>query len=164
MLKLFTKNNIGYYEEIQRTLENLDKENYQYQEVVRRPTKSNDLSLISLAATLGKEFVKYCRDKKEIVFNPCLKSDVVDVFQDIYILNDEKNSKNLYYYVGKKDCMKFNLNTSCHIRQIRMLEGDFDEDFKDFIFDQLRVDFVRNKEYTVFPFTRKYINEFIRLI
>lgn len=45
-----------------------------------------------------------------------------------------------------------------------MLEGDFDEDFKDFIFDQLRVDFVRNKEYTVLPFTRKYINEFKRLI
>ena len=34
LLKLFTKNNIGYYEEIQRILENLDKENYQYQEVV----------------------------------------------------------------------------------------------------------------------------------
>lgn len=108
--------------------------------------------------------MKYSRDEHRIVFNPCLKSDVVDVFQDIYILNDEKNSKNLYYYVGKKDCMKFNLNTSCHIRQIRMLEGDFDEDFKDFIFDQLRVDFVRNKEYTVLPFTRKYINEFKRLI
>lgn len=163
LLKLFTEDNIGYYEEIQRILENLNKESYQYQEVVRKPNKSDNLPLISLATSFGKEFVKYCREKHKIIFNPCLKSDVVDVFQNIYILNDEKNSKNLYYYVGKKDCMKFNLNTSCHIRQIRMLEGDFDEDFKNLIFDQLRVDFVRNKDYTVLPFTRKYINEFNKL-
>lgn len=164
LLNLFAKDNIEYRDEIQRVLEGLDKDNYQYQQVVRKPNKSDDSSLFSLATSIGKKFVKYSRDEHRIVFNPCLKSDVVDVFQDIYILNDEKNSKNLYYYVGKKDCMKFNLNTSCHIRQIRMLEGDFDEDFKDFIFDQLRVDFVRNKEYTVLPFTRKYINEFKRLI
>lgn len=43
-----------------------------------------------------------------------------------------------------------------------MLEGDFDEDFNDFILEQLRVDFVRNKEYTVVPFARKYLNEFNR--
>ena len=164
LLNLFAKDNIEYRDEIQRVLEGLDKDNYQYQQVVRKPNKSDDSSLFSLATSIGKKFVKYSRDEHRIVFNPCLKSDVVDVFQDIYILNDEKNSKNLYYYVGKKDCMKFNLNTSCHIRQIRMLEGDFDEDFKDFIFDQLRVDFVRSKEYTVLPFTRKYINEFKRLI
>ena len=164
LLNLFAKDNIEYHAEIQRVLEGLDKDNYQYQQVVRKPNKSDDSPLLSLATSLGKKFVKYSRDEHRIVFNPCLKSDVVDVFQDIYILNDEKNSKNLYYYVGKKDCMKFNLNTSCHIRQIRMLEGDFDEDFKYFIFDQLRVDFVRNKEYTVLPFTRKYINEFKRLI
>lgn len=58
--------------------------------------------------------------------------------------------------------MKFDLNTSCHIRQIIMLEGDFDEDFNDFILEQLRVDFVRNKEYIVVPFARKYLNEFNR--
>lgn len=44
-----------------------------------------------------------------------------------------------------------------------LLEGDFDEAFNNFILEQLRVDFVRNEEYTVLPFIRKYINEFNKL-
>lgn len=156
LLKSFSEENVQYSDEIERTLEKLDKESYQYQEVVRRPNKSDDLPLLSLATSLGKDFVKYCRDNEEIVLNPCLKSDVVKKLQNINIIKD---ADALYYYVGKKKSVKYDLNTSCHIRQIIMLEGDFDEDFNQFIFDQLRVDFVRNKEYTVLPFTRKYINE-----
>ena len=95
-----------------------------------------------------------------MVLNPCLKSDVVNVFQHIYILKDEEEPKKLYYYVGKKDSMKFTLINSCHIRKIMMLEGDFDEVFKNFLFDQLAVDFIRNRGYTVVPFLRKYIEEF----
>lgn len=104
--------------------------------------------------------MKYCRDNVGLVLNPCLKSDVVKDFQNINVIKD---GDGLYYYVGKRKGMKFDLNTACHIRKMILLEGDFDEAFNNFILEQLRVDFVRNEEYTVLPFIRKYINEFNKL-
>ncbi len=59
--------------------------------------------------------------------------------------------------------MKFTLVNACHISRITVLEGALDDDFKKFIFDQLSVNFIRNNDYTVVPFLRKYIEEFKRL-
>lgn len=160
LLNSFVETNEEYREEIERILKSLNKNTYQYQEVARRVTKAGNPPLINLATSLGKEFVGHCRNNFRMVLNPCLKSDVVNVFQHIYILKDEEEPKKLYYYVGKKDSMKFTLINSCHIRKIMMLEGDFDEVFKNFLFDQLAVDFIRNRGYTVVPFLRKYIEEF----
>ena len=78
-------------------------------------------------------------------------------------INVIKDGDGLYYYVGKKKSMKFDLNAACHIRKMILLDGDFDEAFNNFILEQLRVDLVRNEEYTVLPFIRKYINEFNKL-
>lgn len=69
----------------------------------------------------------------------------------------------LRYPGGKVKLYTFIINTACHIRKMILLEGDFDEAFNNFILEQLRVDFVRNEEYTVLPFIRKYINEFNKL-
>ena len=141
-----------------------DHENtYQYQEVVRKASKAGNPPLINLATSLGRKFVKHCRDTSRVVFNPCLKSDVVKVFQHIYTLKDGEDPKKLYYYVGKKEPMKFTLVNACHIRRITVLEGALDDDFKKFIFDQLSVNFIRNNDYTVVPFLRKYIEEFKKL-
>lgn len=159
-LKSFGERNTKYKIQIEHIIENLDKESYQYQEIVRKPNKSDDSPLISLATSFGKDFVKYCRDNEGIVLNPCLKSDVVKNLQNINVIKD---GDGLYYYVGKKKSMKFDLNTACHIRKMILLDGDFDEAFNNFILEQLRVDFVRNEEYTVLPFIRKYINEFNKL-
>ena len=150
-------------EEIEHILKCLNKNTYQYQEVVRRVTKAGNPPLMNLATSLGRKFVKYCRDTSRVVFNPCLKSDVVKVFQHIYTLKDGEDPKKLYYYVGKKEPMKFTLVNACHIRRITVLEGALDDDFKKFIFDQLSVNFIRNNDYTVVPFLRKYIEEFKKL-
>lgn len=131
--------------------------------MVRKASKAGNPPLINLATSLGRKFVKHCRDTSRVVFNPCLKSDVVKVFQHIYTLKDEEDSKKLYYYVGKKEPMKFTLVNACHIRRITVLEGALDDDFKKFIFDQLSVNFIRNNDYTVVPFLRKYIEEFKKL-
>ena len=128
--------------------------------MVRKASKAGNPPLINLATSLGRKFVKHCRDTSRVVFNPCLKSDVVKVFQHIYTLKDEEESKKLYYYVGKKEPMKFTLVNACHIRRITVVEGALDDDFKKFIFDQLSVNFIRNNDYTVVPFLRKYIEEF----
>lgn len=160
LLKSFGERNIKYKTQVEQIIENLDKESYQSQEIVRKPNKSDDSPLISLATSLGRDFVKYCRDYEGIVLNPCLKSDVVKNLQNINIIKDVDG---LYYYVGKKKSMKYDLNTACHVRKMILLEGDFDESFNDFMLEQLRVDFVRNEEYTVLPFIRKYINEFNKL-
>ena len=152
-----------YKEEVEGVLKSLNKDTYQYQEVVKKATKAGDAPLINLVTSLGKEFVAYCRNTFKIVLNPCLKSDVVNVFQHIYILKDEEDPNKLYYYVGKKEPMKFTLVNACHIRRITVLEGALDDDFKKFIFDQLSVNFIRNNDYTVVPFLRKYIEEFKRL-
>lgn len=163
LLKSFVETNEEYREEIERILKNLNKNTYQYQEVVRKASKAGNPPLINLATSLGRKFVKHCRDTSRVVFNPCLKSDVVKVFQHIYTLKDEEDSKKLYYYVGKKEPMKFTLVNACHIRRITVLEGALDDDFKKFIFDQLSVNFIRNNDYTVVPFLRKYIEEFKKL-
>jgi len=163
LLKSFVETNEEYREEIERILKNLNKNTYQYQEVVRKASKAGNPPLINLATSLGRKFVKHCRDTSRVVFNPCLKSDVVKVFQHIYTLKDEEDSKKLYYYVGKKEPMKFTLVNACHIRRITVVEGALDDDFKKFIFDQLSVNFIRNNDYTVVPFLRKYIEEFKRL-
>lgn len=163
LLKSFVETNEEYREEIERILKNLNKNTYQYQEVVRKASKAGNPPLINLATSLGRKFVKHCRDTSRVVFNPCLKSDVVKVFQHIYTLKDEEGSKKLYYYVGKKEPMKFTLVNACHIRRITVLEGALDDDFKKFIFDQLSVNFIRNNDYTVVPFLRKYIEEFKKL-
>lgn len=160
LLESFMQSQPKYKEEVEGVLKSLNKDTYQYQEIVRKATKTGDAPLINLATSLGKEFVGHCRNNFRMVLNPCLKSDVVNVFQHIYILKDEEEPKKLYYYVGKKDSMKFTLINSCHIRKIMMLEGDFDEVFKNFLFDQLAVDLIRNRGYTVVPFLRKYIEEF----
>ena len=160
LLKSFVETNEEYREEIERILKNLNKNTYQYQEVVRKASKAGNPPLINLATSLGRKFVKHCRDTSRVVFNPCLKSDVVKVFQHIYTLKDEEDSKKLYYYVGKKEPMKFTLVNACHIRRITVVEGALDDDFKKFIFDQLSVNFIRNNDYTVVPFLRKYIEEF----
>lgn len=163
LLNSFVETNEEYKEEIECILKSLSKSTYQYQEVVRKASRAGNPPLINLATSLGRKFVKHCRDTSRIVFNPCLKSDVVKVFQHIYTLKDEESSKKLYYYVGKKESMKFTLVNSCHIRKITMLNGELDDDFKKFILDQLSVNFVRNNDYTVVPFLRKYIEEFKRL-
>lgn len=160
LLKSFVETNEEYREEIERILKNLNKNTYQYQEVVRKASKAGNPPLINLATSLGRKFVKHCRDTSRVVFNPCLKSDVVKVFQHIYTLKDEEDLNKLYYYVGKKEPMKFTLVNACHIRRITVLEGALDDDFKKFIFDQLSVNFIRNNDYTVVPFLRKYIEEF----
>lgn len=163
LLNSFVETNEEYREEIERILKSLNKNTYQYQEVARRVTKAGNPSLMNLATSLGRKFVKHCRDTSRIVLNPCLKSDVVKVFQHIYTLKDEEDPNKLYYYVGKKEPMKFTLVNACHIRRITVLEGALDDDFKKFIFDQLSVNFIRNNDYTVVPFLRKYIEEFKRL-
>lgn len=163
LLNSFVETNEEYREEIERILKSLNKNTYQYQEVARRVTKAGNPPLMNLATSLGRKFVKHCRDTSRIVLNPCLKSDVVKVFQHIYTLKDEEDSNKLYYYVGKKEPMKFTLVNACHIRRITVLEGALDDDFKKFIFDQLSVNFIRNNDYTVVPFLRKYIEEFKRL-
>lgn len=163
LLNSFVETNEEYREEIERILKSLNKNTYQYQEVARRVTKAGNPPLMNLATSLGKKFVKYCRDTSRVVFNPCLKSDVVKVFQHIYTLKDGEDPKKLYYYVGKKEPMKFTLVNACHIRRITVLEGALDDDFKKFIFDQLSVNFIRNNDYTVVPFLRKYIEEFKKL-
>lgn len=160
LLNSFVETNEEYREEIERILKSLNKNTYQYQEVARRVTKAGNPPLMNLATSLGRKFVKHCRDTSRIVLNPCLKSDVVKVFQHIYTLKDEEDSNKLYYYVGKKEPMKFTLVNACHIRRITVLEGALDDDFKKFIFDQLSVNFIRNNDYTVVPFLRKYIEEF----
>lgn len=160
LLKSFVETNEEYREEIERILKNLNKNTYQYQEVVRKASKAGNPPLINLATSLGRKFVKHCRDTSRVVFNPCLKSDVVKVFQHIYTLKDEEDLNKLYYYVGKNEPMKFTLVNACHIRRITVLEGALDDDFKKFIFDQLSVNFIRNNDYTVVPFLRKYIEEF----
>lgn len=163
LLNSFVETNEEYREEIERILKSLNKNTYQYQEVARRVTKAGNPPLMNLATSLGRKFVKHCRDASRIVLNPCLKSDVVKVFQHIYTLKDEEDSNKLYYYVGKKEPMKFTLVNACHIRRITVLEGALDDDFKKFIFDQLSVNFIRNNDYTVVPFLRKYIEEFKKL-
>lgn len=163
LLESFVETHEEYRKEIERILKSLNKNTYQYQEVVRKASKAGDPPLINLVTSLGKKFVKHCRDTSRVVFNPCLKSDVVKVFQHIYVLKDEEDPKKLYYYVGKKNSMKDTLVNSCHIRKITMLNGELDDDFKKFILDQLSVNFVRNNDYTVVPFLRKYIEEFKRL-
>lgn len=163
LLNSFVETNEEYREEIEHILKCLNKNTYQYQEVVRRVTKAGNPPLMNLATSLGRKFVKYCRDTSRVVFNPCLKSDVVKVFQHIYTLKDGEDPKKLYYYVGKKEPMKFTLVNACHIRRITVLEGALDDDFKKFIFDQLSVNFIRNNDYTVVPFLRKYIEEFKKL-
>lgn len=77
LLNSFVETNEEYREEIERILKSLNKNTYQYQEVVRKASKAGNPPLINLATSLGRKFVKHCRDTSRVVFNPCLKSDVV---------------------------------------------------------------------------------------
>ena len=85
LLESFMQSRPKYKEEVEGVLKSLNKDTYQYQEVVRKAAKTGDAPLINLATSLGKEFVGHCRNNFRMVLNPCLKSDVVNVFQHIYI-------------------------------------------------------------------------------
>ena len=167
MLKSLKKKCPEYSDRIDSLIGYLNQDSYQYQEITNdQKGKDNPNSitpLIPLKDKLGKALVEFAREEYGIVLNPCLKSDVVKILQSIHILQDETNPNTCYYYVGKKDSMKFNLHTSCHLRSIMHLSGEKNEDILNMIFNMLRVDFVRNGEYTVLPFINKYINEFKKL-
>ena len=140
------------------------KTEYRYQQVVNNKNCSDANYVKPLFRLKNNKFVKtlmkFCRTEYRIVLNPCLKGDVVKLFQSVNILKDAYNEHVSYYYVGKKDVMKSDLKNSCHIRRVTVLEGEKDDWFINYIYDQLCVDFVRNGEYTVLPFINKYINEY----
>ncbi len=83
-------------EEIERILKNLNKNTYQYQEVVRKASKAGNPPLINLATSLGRKFVKHCRDTSNRVFNPCLKSDVVKGVPTYLYLEGSKKIQTSY--------------------------------------------------------------------
>lgn len=171
VLEDFKKESSEYTVRLENIIEKVkedNKEKYQYQEVVNGLSTSKGIApLISLKTKLGKNLVEYTRENYEIVLNPCLKSDVVDIFQSIHILSDVFDHYSVYYYVGSKYTMQFDLVNANSIRKITFLNGEVDEERNremiEVIISMMSVDFVRNGEYTVLPFVNKYLKEFRKM-
>lgn len=100
-----------------------------------------------------------------ILINPRLKKKEVaeEIFcsnLDIkYFYHDDK----LLYFVGKKGTgdLKYSIDKACLVREVCAVNGkiEFEE-----IMKLMKVDFVRNGQYTVLPFPFKYLKEYERLL
>ncbi len=166
-LREFCDDNPKYKEKMDNIISIIrqsQKKNYTYQEITNG--KPNELEpLMSIRDKLTIDFLKYCRNKYGIVFNPLLKNEInenvvksASTKINIYQNNIDPLDNRFWYFVGSKGSLN-KYGKAVHIRCLESFEGD--NHLKDILLSQLNVDFVRLGEYTVHPFPYKYLKEYI---
>ena len=120
------------------------------------------------------DFIQWLYDKTSalenpILLHPQLKSGT-NLFRNFSSFLGVKSTQldgNYKYFVGlKKEALKTSLPYSCRIRDVIPWNKDGENPDGKILFDELahmlKVEFVRNGQYTVVPFPIKYLNEHIR--
>ncbi len=148
-----------YIEDVKRVIDELEinEEEYVSYEVVN--------NVLNMKSGFGREVNSFLYLNYGILINPRLKKG--DVVEEIFSSNLDikyfyQNNK-LLYFVGKrsKGDLKQSIDKACIVREVSALNGDVE--FEE-IMKLMKVDFVRNGQFTVLPFPFKYLREYERIM